>query len=240
MQERNFVEVMRNKDFNPAVGYAQVRPLVQWTYAWMVMGLLVTTGVALFTASNLLESLTPATMLIAFVAQIGVVIALTWAMPRLSPALAAGLFLLYSGLTGFTLSVILLVYTSSAITTAFVATVALFGALTFFAFTTNLDLSRWQNILFVALIGLVIAMFVNMLLGSALIDYVISLVGVVIFTGLTAMDTQKLKRVAAMPEMQQGGAALARMSIFLALELYLDFINLFLFILRLLNGSSRQ
>jgi FtsH-binding integral membrane protein len=241
MENRNvsFVNVMRNRDFNPDVTYTQVRPLVKWTYLWMMVGLIVTTATAFFTVNSpaLLELLMSPALFVAIILQFVVVIALSAAMQRLSPGVAAGMFIGYAALTGFTLSGVLLVYTASSIVTAFVATVALFGALAFFAFTTELDLSRIGNILMVALIGLVVAMLINLFLGSSLIDYVISLAGVLIFSGLTAYSNQKLKRLAAMPELQENGALMARMSIFMALELYLDFINLFLFILRLLGGS---
>ncbi|MBK8027824.1 MAG: Bax inhibitor-1/YccA family protein [Chloroflexi bacterium] len=233
---------MRKRDYAPAVSYAEARPLVQWTYVWMVLGLIVTSIVAYLTANtdamlNLL--LQPGVMIGAIIAQLVLVVALSWAMPRLSAGVAALMFVVYSALNGFTLSVLLLVYTQTSITTAFLTTVGLFGVLTIFAFTTQMDLTRWQNYLFIGLIGLLIASVINIFMASSALEWLVSIAGVLIFTGLTAVDTQKLKRLAASPEYQANGSLVAKMSIFMALELYLDFVNLFIFLLRLL-GSGRD
>ncbi|MCK6578620.1 MAG: Bax inhibitor-1/YccA family protein [Anaerolineae bacterium] len=237
-----FVDVMRKRDYNPVVSYEQVRPLMQWTYVWMVLGLVVTTVVAYLTVNtDMLLQLRASTGIVfgAIIVEFILVIALSWAMPRLSAGVAAIMFIVYAALNGFTLSVLLLVYAEAAVTTAFLATAGLFGALSVFAFTTQIDLTRWQNYLFVGLVGLLIAMVVNMFVGSGALEWLISIIGVLIFTALIAFDTQKLKRLAASPEFQENGSAVAKMSIFMALELYLDFVNLFIFLLRLF-GSSRD
>ncbi len=220
------------------LSYEQVRPLLRWTYAWMVLGLLVTAAVGGYTLSNIsLRDLrfNSNIVLFAVIAEFVLVIALSWAMPRLAPSVAALMFLAYSALNGFTLSVIGLVYTSESMLAAFVTTAGLFGAMSVFAFTTNIDLSRFRGILFIGLIGILIAMVVNLFLRSESMMYIISIFGVVIFTGLTAYDTQKIKNMAASQGLDSNPDMVTKLSIYSALILYLDFVNLFLFLLRLMG-----
>lgn len=238
----SFTELMKRKDFNPDISYEGVRPLLRWTYAWMVLGLLITTVVAYTTVTSegLLTARTSSGIVFgAIIAQFVLVIGLTWALPRISAAVAALMFIAYSALTGFTLSVLLLIYTDASVLNAFIATTALFAVMTVFAFTTNLDLTKWGNYLIIGVIGLVIAIVVNMFLRSTMIETIISAAGVLIFTALVAYDTQKVKRLAAAPELQADGTLVSKYSIYMALQLYLDFVNLFIFLLRLL-GSRRN
>lgn len=238
----SFMESMKRQDFNPDISYEGVRPLLRWTYAWMVLGLLITTVVAYTTVTSeaLLSARTSGGIVFgAIIAQFALVIGLTWALPRISAGIAALMFIAYSALTGFTLSVLLLIYTDASVFNAFVATTALFGVMTVFAFTTNLDLSKWGSYLIIGVIGLVIAIVVNMFLRSTMVETLISAAGVLIFTGLVAYDTQKIKRLAASPELQADGTLVSKYSIYMALQLYLDFVNLFIFLLRLL-GSRRS
>ena len=169
----------------------------------------------------------------ALIAEFVLVIAISWAINRLSPTVAALLFLVYAALNGFTLSIFGLVYTGESIALAFVTTAAVFGVMTVFAFTTQIDLLKYQSYLIIGSIGLFIALIVNMFLQSGPFETIISLFGVALFTALTAYDTQKLKNMAASPEFQSNGEMVARYSIYGALQLYLDFINLFIFLLRL-------
>jgi FtsH-binding integral membrane protein len=224
-----------------AISYEQVRPLFKWVYAWMFIGLLTTTLTATITASTpaLVQlAANPLVAIIAFVVQIGLVIALGVMIQRLTPGMAALMFMVYAGLLGFSLSLIFLVFSLGSIAVAFGTAAVLFGAMTMVGFTTNIDLSRFSGILMMALIGLVIAVFINLLIGSSLLQFIISIVGVILFMGLTAYDTQNIKRMAAAPELQADGTLIAKYAIFGALSLYLNFINIFIFLLQLTSGSS--
>jgi len=148
------------------------------------------------------------------------------------------MFFVYAALNGFTLSGIFLVYTGQSITAAFVATAAMFGAMTIVGFTTAIDLTRFGSFLIMGVIGLLIAMLVNLFLASSGLGLLISVVGVLIFTGLTAYDTQRIKAMAARPHLQEDGSLAMKLSIIGALALYLDFVNMFLFLLRLLGSRD--
>ena len=224
-----------------SLSYTEVRPLLRWVYAWMCLGLFVTASVAVFTTSNasmLALATNPAALGIAIVAELALVIALSWGLSRMSPSTAAVLFMVYAGLNGFTLSLVLLYFSAGSIASAFFTTTALFGAMSIIGYTTEYDLTKLGGYLMMGLIGLVLAMIVNIFMGNGALDFVISIVGVVIFVGLTAYDTQKLKRMAASPELQDNPTMVARLSIYGALELYLDFVNLFLFLLRLFGNDD--
>jgi hypothetical protein len=204
-------------------------------YRWMAAGLVVTAGVAWLVAGS------PAARQAIFgnrlvfwglvVAQLGLVVVLSAAVNRLSAGVAGLLFVAYSALTGATLSSILLVYTGASVASAFAVTAGTFAAMSVFATVTKRDLSGWSTFLFMGLIGVVIAALVNMFLQSGMLQFVISCAAVVVFTGLTAYDTQKLRRLAAAP-----GGLPAAMPVNGALMLYLDFINLFLSLLNLFGG----
>jgi FtsH-binding integral membrane protein len=222
----------------------EIRPLMRQVYMWMTLGLLTTTGVSVAVSSiPALQALVlnPVVLIVAIIAQLGLVIGLNLAMQRLSTGAATAMFFVYAGLMGFTLSVIFLAYSLGSITMAFGTTVILFFVMTMIGMTTNIDLSKYSTYLMMGVIGLVIAMVVNMFLNSGPLEYIISFAGVVIFTALTAYDTQKLHRMAADPAIQgEDGALLTKLSILGALTLYLDFINLFLFLLRLFGGGGRD
>ena len=200
-------------------------------YRWMTLGLAVTAVIAYSVAtSEAALRLVIGNRFVFFgliIAEFGLVMALSAAANRLSMATAGGLFLLYSALNGATLSVVLLAYTGSSVATAFVTTAGTFGAMSVYATVTRRDLSSWGTFLFMGLVGVVIASLVNLFLQSGLMSFVISCVSVVVFTGLTAYDTQKLRALA------RSGGGSAAMSVNGALALYLDFVNLFLALLRL-------
>lgn len=222
--------------------FVNIQEVLRWVYLWMGFGLLVTAGVAFLTVgsetlTNLL--MTPGVILGAIIAELVLVFALSAAITRLSPAAAAVMFFVYAALNGFTLSVIFWAYTGGTITAAFVATAALFGAMTVVGFTTQLDLTRMGTYLMMGVLGLVVAMLVNIFLGSSGLDMIISMGGVLIFTGLTAYDTQKIKVMASDPNVQADGNVAMKLSIMGALRLYLDFINMFIFLLRILGGRRR-
>lgn len=206
-------------------------------YRWMALGLVVTAFVAFGVATSeaaLRFIFGGRIVLIGLVvAQLGLVVALSAAVNRLSAPVAGALFLLYSALTGVTLSAVLLVYTGGSVASAFGVTAGTFGAMSVYGTVTKKDLSSWSTFLFMGLIGIVIAGVVNLFVGSSLVSFVISCAAVVVFTGLTAYDTQKLRVMA------RAGGGVAALPIAGALSLYLDFINLFLAILRLF-GNRRD
>jgi len=167
-----------------------------------------------------------------FVAQIGLVFYLSARVDRLAPGTATLLFIAYAALTGVTLSVLVLAYTGASIATTFVVTAGMFGALALYGSTTTRSLAGAGQFFFMGLIGLVLASIVGIFWHSAALQFLISVVGVIVFTGLTAWDAQRLKQMAVtVPAGQLGSYAIVG-----ALSLYLDFINLFLFLLRFLGG----
>ena len=203
-------------------------------YRWMTLGLAVTALIAYSVAtSEAALRLVIGNRLVFFsliIAEFGLVVAISAAANRLSAAVAGGLFLLYSALNGATLSVVLLAYTGNSVAIAFVTTAGTFGAMSVYATVTRRDLSSWGSFLFMGLIGVVIASLVNIFLNSGIMSFVISCAAVVVFTGLAAYDTQKLRAFA------RSGGGSAAMPVNGALALYLDFVNLFLALLRLFGG----
>ncbi len=215
----------------------QLNAVMRNVYAWMTMGLLITAFVsALLNASGLAPSGT--VMLLAVFGQLGIVIGLSWAIHRISATLAGLLFFAYSAMTGVTFSIIFLVYPIGSITAAFLTTAGVFAAMTIVGLTTQTDLSKYSAYFIMGLIGLFIAMIVNIFLGSSALDFAISIFGVLLFTGLTAWDTQRIARMAADPRFAVNADETLKFSILGALTLYLDFINLFLFLLRLFGGRD--
>lgn len=162
------------------------------------------------------------------------VLIMSFGYARLSAPALSVLFFVYAAITGISLSFILLAYTPGSVVTCFVSSAAMFGVMGFLGYTTDKDLTGFGRIMTMGLIGLVIAMLINFFMGSSQLDYIISIVGVAVFTGLTAWDVQKLKRIGEGIEFE--GAAtkeVKKLAVLGALTLYLDFINLFLFMLRL-------
>jgi FtsH-binding integral membrane protein len=205
----------------------------------MFVGLLITSVIAITTPVETVFLTNPGLLWIALIGELVLVFVLSLAINRLSPTVASVMFVVYAALNGFTLSLLVWSYTSASVVGAFVATAGIFAVLSVFAFTTTIDLLQFRTYFFVALIGLVIAMVVNLFLRSDGFTMLISIAGVLIFTGLAAYDTQKLKYLAASPEFQTDGSAVSKYSIIAALQLYLDFINIFIFLLRIF-GTRRD
>jgi uncharacterized protein len=201
-------------------------------YGWMSLGLALT-GITAYAISN--TALAPLIMqnmgllLVLFLIQLGLVVSLSFFLSRLSYTTAALAFLLYSVLTGVTFSTLFLVFTQSSLALTFGITAAMFASLALYGYYTQADLTSWGNILFMALIGLIIGLFVNLFLHSSAFQYLLSAVGVIIFSLLTAYDAQQIKLMCA--RMLQEGHMSAKVGILGALTLYLDFINLFLMLL---------
>jgi FtsH-binding integral membrane protein len=206
-------------------------------YAWMCIGLAVTAvaayGTYLF-GHQVPYLLNGVTQIILVVISFGLVFAISGAINKISTPVAIGLFMLYAVVMGVMLSSIFYVYSTWALSVAFLETAGAFGAMSIYGIVTKRDLSRLGSLLFMALIGVIIASVVNMFLGSPLLYWIISYAGIAIFVGLTAFDTQRLKMIA---DQTRGDPTLAsRMAIVGSLTLYLDFLNLFLFILRMFNS----
>jgi len=218
----------------------EVRPLLRSVYLWMTLGLLITAVVAFAIADyapHLLQNIVLVWGIL--IAQIILVIALAAAVWRLSFGAAALIFVVYAALTGFSLSGIVLYYDLGTLTQAFLSATALFAVMSIVGLTTKADLTKLGTYLIIGLVGIIIAMFINFFLRSNTFDFIISIIGVIIFTGLTAYDTQKIARLAADPRIQGDGSQLAgKLSILGALTLYLDFLNLFLFLLRIFGRSQ--
>lgn len=173
---------------------------------------------------------------IAMLAPFGLVLLMGFGFNRLSKTALLTVFIIYSVLMGISLSFIFLAYTASSIYSTFFITAGTFGLMAFLGYTTKTDLTKMGSILYMALIGLILAMVVNWFMKSAAMEYIISGIGVILFTGLTAYDMQKIKNMGMMVDVHtENGNKLALMG---ALNLYLDFVNLFLFLLRFLGNRD--
>jgi len=214
----------------------RVTTFLRAVYGWMFVGLAITAFVAYTIAGSpaLIGALVSNHFLFLglFVAQLGVVFFLSARVDRLAPGTATLLFVIYSALTGVTLSVILLAYTGASVATTFVVTAGMFGALALYGTTTARSLAGMGQFVFMGLIGLVLASVVGMFWKNAALEFLISVVGVIVFTGLTAWDAQRLRQMATSLAPNQLGSY----AILGALSLYLNFINLFLFLLRFMGG----
>lgn len=201
-------------------------------YLWMASGLAITAVFAFLTMEYGHLFLTKPVFYAAMIAELGLVIALSAAIHKLSGFAATSMFILYSALNGITLSLILLVYTSQSVMTAFVTTAGMFGAMSLYGLVTKRDLTGMGSFMMMGLFGILIAMVVNIFMGSSTLDLGISILGVIIFLGLTAYDTQALRNMGETAPMDDA-LAIRRGTIIGALKLYLDFINIFLMLLRL-------
>jgi len=234
-------EVTPQSAFAPvaAASAERVTAFLRKVYGWMCVGLGVTAVVALGVASSpsLVQTIALNKFLFfgLFIAELGLVFYLSARVNKLAPATAAGLFLAYSALNGVLLSTIFLLYTGTSVATTFLVTAGMFGALALYGTTTKRSLAGVGQFAFMGLIGLILASVVGMFWHNDALQFLISVVGVLVFTGLTAYDAQRLKQMAlAVPEGQIGSMAVVG-----ALSLYLNFVNLFLFLLRL-TGSRRD
>ena len=215
---------------------ARISAFLGKVYGWMFLGLLITTGTAFVVASS--ETLIEIFVLnrILFWGLVFGQLALVWWMSAkvetMSPTMAAALFLVYSAAVGITTSVVLLVYTATSLASTFLVTAGMFGALALFGTFTKRSLAGVGQFMMMGLVGLILAMIVNLFWANDAVSFVISVVGVLVFTGLTAWDAQNLKHMAvALPD-----GRLKSYAVVGALDLYLDFINLFFFLLRLVGG----
>ena len=214
--------------------------LMRKVYVWMTLALVITGicayGVATSPALKQMVYGNKAAIWVLFIAEIGLVFYTTARINRLSLSTATTLFIIYSALNGVTMSAIFVAYTMTSIAQVFFITAGTFAAMALIGYTTKKDLTRFGGIAFMLLIGLIIATVVNMFVQSTMLDLILSYIGVVLFVGLTAWDSQQIKRALAMqPDMSESSQKVALLG---ALTLYLDFINLFLYLLRIFGRSD--
>jgi FtsH-binding integral membrane protein len=237
---QNYQQADKNPFMSPDrdLTLSQINGYMVKIYNWMAIGLALSALTAWISVNSFtvfsyffdVYSGSP-TMLffICLVGELALVVAISAGIKRLQVRTAAALFVLYACLNGFTLSPILMAYTSASVTKAFALTAATFLAASVYGAATKRDLTSMGSFMFMGLIGILVASLINIFLQSAMIDFVVSYVGVVVFVGLTAYDTQKLRN---MMGQAANDTTVAKMAIFGALTLYLDFINLFLMLLR--------
>ena len=212
---------------------------MQKVYLWMMLGLAATAIVSYFTTTSeaMLSFLFVRYGMVPFfvlaIAEIGIVFYLSLRIAKLNPATASMLFFVYSALNGVTIAPILMIYTSASVATTFFVTAGMFGAMSVYGMTTKRDLTGFGSFLRMGLFGLIIAIVVNMFMRSDMISYVVSGMAIIIFTGLAAYDTNKLRKIGM--EGGFGDDMRDNLAVLGALTLYLDFINLFIHLLRFMG-----
>jgi uncharacterized protein len=215
----------------------QVQSFIRSVYAWMFGGLLLTAASAWWVVnSQAMQAIifgNRAMPWVLMLAELGLVMYLSFRITKMSPGAAASIFLVFALLNGLTLSSIFFVYRMPDIFLAFVTSAGMFGAMSVYGMVTKRDLTSWGSFFFMGLIGIIICSVINIFLKSSALGFAISFIGVFVFLGLTAYDTQKLKAYATAPELREN------LAVYGALALYLDFINLFLMLLRLFGGNRR-
>jgi len=229
---------MNSEVMNLSVAEIEERTFIGRVYRWMGLGLLLTAITAYFVVnSNFVYTLAENSILFfgLIIAELGLVIFLSARIQKMSAEAATASFIIYSILNGVTLSLILLVYTGASIASTFMTTALTFGAMSAYGYFTKRDLTTMGSYLQMGLIGLIIASVINIFWANGTMYWIISYVGVLLFVGLTAYDTQKIKRMGAVVE---GVQTTQKMAIMGALMLYLDFINLFLMLLRILGDRK--
>lgn len=201
-------------------------------YAWMTGGLLLTGIIAWYTHTSVSPTVMRQWFMPAIIGEFVLVLGLAWLAPKLAAPIMAIGFIAYAALNGFTLSLIFGAYSLGTLGTAFYITAGTFGAMSLYGMLTKRDLTSLGSLCLMALVGLIIAGIVNLFLHNTKMDLIISALAVLVFVGLTAYDTQKIK------QLHEEGARDSRLALLGALSLYLDFINLFLAILRLLGSRK--
>jgi len=227
-------------DGRPVIVNGQAQVAVQGAFLtqaffWMFAGLLVTAAVATFVQAN--DSLllfAAKNLLLLFVGQLALVAVISWGISKISATIALGLFFVYAATLGLTVGLIVTAYTGESVAAAFLSASAMFGGAALYGYTTKRSLASMGGFLSMGVLGLIVAMVVNVFLASGPLGFIISIVGVVIFTGLTAWDVQRISA----GNLVSATGSVEKAAVIGALHLYLDFINLFLFLLRL-TGSRR-
>lgn len=239
MSNQNYYQnTYSSNAYSKAVDFGKT--LMARVYLWMFVALIISALTAMYThTSGLFFTEVEGRMVLqnqglfwfAIIAEFALVFILSLALNRMSAIVATVMFLAYSALNGLTLSMVLMAYTTSSVVNCFFVTAGTFGAMSFVGFTTKQDLSKFGSYLFMALIGVIIASVINIFARSSMFEWIISFVGLAVFIGLTAYDTNKLRMMSeSVPADSEQGKKFA---IYGALQLYLDFINIFLYLLRL-------
>lgn len=240
MKQENWYDVdsLRNKDYAMSTAFPA---LMRKVFVWMTLALAITglTAYGVATSPTILSLIFSSNVTVfgLIIAEFALVFAISGAINRLSLSTATLLFILYSVINGATLSTIFLTFSVATISKVFFITAGTFGAMALVGYTTKTDLTSMGKLLFMALLGIIIASVVNIFVGSSGLDLILSYVGVLVFVGLTAYDTQKIKQMCqAAPD---AGESAQKLALIGALSLYLDFINLFLYLLRIF-GNNRD
>lgn len=237
MKERDYYEMVEERE-----GYASLAfpKLMRKVYVWMTLALVITgfTAYGVSTSPAILQAIMTNRILFfgLMIAELALVVWVSAGINRLSLTSATLLFILYSVINGVTMSFIFLAYTHTSIASVFLITAGTFAVMALIGYTTKTDLSSMGKILFMALIGVILATIVNLFLKSSMFDYILSWIGVAVFVGLTAYDTQKIKQMLMyQDEADERGQKVALLG---ALSLYLDFINLFIHLLRIFGSRD--
>ena len=235
--ELNFQSIQAERQWEVSEAFPV---LMRKVYVWMTLALAITgfTAYGVATSPGILQAIYTSQILFwgLIIAEFALVFGVSAAINRISPTMATLMFILYSVINGALMSYIFLAYTASSIATVFFITAGTFGAMALLGYTTKTDLSSMGKILFMALIGLIIATIVNLFVKSSGFTLILSYVGVLIFVGLTAWDSQKIKQMLLQaPDAGEGAQKLALLG---ALTLYLDFINLFIYLLRIFGKRN--
>ena len=240
MKQENWYDVdsLRNKDYAMSTAFPA---LMRKVFVWMTLALAITglTAYGVATSPTILSLIfsSKVTFFGLIIAEFALVFAISGAINRLSLSTATLLFILYSVINGATLSTIFFAFSVATIGKVFFITAGTFGAMALVGYTTKTDLTSIGKLLFMALLGIIIASVVNMFVGSSGLDLILSYVGVLVFVGLTAYDTQKIKQMCQTAP--DAGESAQKLALIGALSLYLDFINLFLYLLRIF-GNNRD
>lgn len=237
MEVQELEKIIRQQEMTNASTF---KVLMRKVYLWMTLALMITgiTAAGVANSPNILALIYSSQVVMwgIIIAEFGLVIYISARLEKLSLSTATTLFALYSILNGVMLSSIFLLYSTAIISKVFFITAGTFGVTALYGYATKKDLSSLGNILFMALIGLVIATVVNIFMKSAMFDLILSYIGVIIFVGLTAWDSQKIKHM--MMVQQDADESAQKLALIGALSLYLDFINLFLYLLRIFGRSN--
>lgn len=238
MEVQELEKIIRQQEMTNASTF---KVLMRKVYLWMTLALMITgiTAAGVANSSPNILALIYSSQVVMWgiiIAEFGLVIYISARLEKLSLSTATTLFALYSILNGVMLSSIFLLYSTAIISKVFFITAGTFGVTALYGYATKKDLSSLGNILFMALIGLVIATVVNVFMKSAMFDLILSYIGVIIFVGLTAWDSQKIKHM--MMVQQDADESAQKLALIGALSLYLDFINLFLYLLRIFGRSN--
>lgn len=237
MEVQELEKIIRQQEMTNASTF---KVLMRKVYLWMTLALMITgiTAAGVANSPNILALIYSSQVVMwgIIIAEFGLVIYISARLEKLSLSTATTLFALYSILNGVMLSSIFLLYSTAIISKVFFITAGTFGVTALYGYATKKDLSSLGNILFMALIGLVIATVVNVFMKSAMFDLILSYIGVIIFVGLTAWDSQKIKHMTMVQ--QDADESAQKLALIGALSLYLDFINLFLYLLRIFGRSN--